>query len=65
MLDLPGKALRRLRLLIWVPPKQTLRQELKDKQLIWEMKEILEARGGENETGKAVKEGVLSSKLVL
>lgn len=36
--------------------KQTLRQELKDKQLIWEMKEITRARGGENETGKAVKE---------
>ena len=64
MLDMPGKALRRWRLLIWVLPKQTSRQELKEKQLISEMKEILEARGG-NETGKAAKEGVLASKLAL
>lgn len=45
---------------VWVSLKQILRQEFKDNQLLWERREILG-----NETGKAAKEGVLSSKLAL
>lgn len=56
----PGKAFRMLWLSVWVSPKQIPRQELKDKQLLRERREILG-----HETGKAAKEGVLSSKLAL
>lgn len=45
---------------VWVSLKQILRQEFKDKQLLWERREI-----PGNKTGKAAKEGVLSSKLAL
>lgn len=45
---------------VWVSLKQVLRQEFKDKQILWERREILG-----KETGKAAEEGVLSSKSAL